>query len=221
MAPLNAKRLTHSGARRRVVAPAWSACGALVAGLVPSGCSTGGAGQPPPPSATLSASATPEPAGFQPATPTSRAKNVPMPKKPAGVDDNSEKGRKLFLQYWAATYNYMQQTGDPEPLQKVSTRECYACQQYIDANKWTFKTYNTWRVSRGIALDPVHVAPMGKSHGQWFINASVIDHASRFYTPEGVSEHLTSYDTRLFRMQFTLERHGGHWLLAEASTLHP
>lgn len=46
---------------------------------------------------------------------------------------------------------------------------------------------------------------MGKSHGQWFIYATVVEH---FHTPEGVSEHLTSYDARLFRMQFTLERHG-------------
>lgn len=49
-----------------------------------------------------------------------------MPKRPVRVDVNSENGRKLLLQYWAATYNYMQQTGDLEPLQKVSTRACYA-----------------------------------------------------------------------------------------------
>jgi hypothetical protein len=54
---------------------------------------------------------------------------APVP--PDGIERRGVTGAKLAAQYWFDALSYAQQSGDPRPLQSVSTSACQGCAQLL------------------------------------------------------------------------------------------
>ncbi|MEN2744212.1 DUF6318 family protein [Sinomonas halotolerans] len=82
-----------------------------------------------------SATATPTPTVDARPTPASSkgpARNIPKPVLPEAAKKNTEAGFKAFTQYWFDTVTYALETGDSQPLKKISKPDCKICNGYID-----------------------------------------------------------------------------------------
>jgi hypothetical protein len=123
--------------RLRLAAVSFSA----VAGLVLTGCSNGedpqGSPNTGPASSTSqtatptqSATATPKPTPvYKPADAKGRAQNVPVPVLPEAAKKESKAGLVAFAKYWYSTLNFAYETGDFDPLDKVTARTCALCEK--------------------------------------------------------------------------------------------
>jgi|GEM_PF-2443858 len=130
--PVSRHRLNHRFARR------WSSAAWVLAGtLALAGCAASGqpgetsasdpqapssAGASSPPSAT--ASALPS---MVPATPTSPAKNVPVPELPEAAKEKTPQGAVAFTEFYVELMNYTWATNDVEPMLVVTEGACRVC----------------------------------------------------------------------------------------------
>lgn len=106
------------------------------AGLLLTGCNTGGnpgagtSSSSPSAAQTPSASATPTPTAtpaYVPASAKGRAQNVPVPVLPEVAKTETKAGLEAFVAHWYATLSYAYETGDTQPLKEISGPKCAFC----------------------------------------------------------------------------------------------
>lgn len=66
-------------------------------------------------------------AKYEPATPSSPAKNVPVPSMPSGAKDSSAEGAKEFALHYFDLINYTIETNDAGPIMELTTHQCELC----------------------------------------------------------------------------------------------
>lgn len=64
---------------------------------------------------------------YEEATADGPARNVPAPEKPDGLSQPDEDGARAALEYWWATYRYLELTGDAGYLEDASGSGCSSC----------------------------------------------------------------------------------------------
>ncbi|MGW9549527.1 DUF6318 family protein [Citricoccus zhacaiensis] len=154
--------------------------GVMAVGLALTGCSgDGGEGESSSgtPSATsvssesassdASSSASPSSSAseaYEPATETSPAKNVPVPEMPDAAKEPTDDGLEATLEYWWDSSYYLTVTGDPDPVDNVSSEECVTCQAQVD--NW-LGVYGDggWSTGYEVDLDQVVVDGSDPSNG--------------------------------------------------------
>ncbi|WP_162989296.1 DUF6318 family protein [Glutamicibacter nicotianae] len=106
--------------------------------LALSGCSTGSAeGSRTSPSAAVKTSPAPDSTTknpspmksntYKPASPEGPAENVPVPKRPALVNEYSANGAAAFAKYYFELLNYTIETNDAKLISKVTSPDCDVC----------------------------------------------------------------------------------------------
>jgi hypothetical protein len=71
--------------------------------------------------------ATADHSGFVEATEDSPARNVPAPRAPEAVTEQSEAGARAALEHWWAAHRYLELTGDGSVLDEASGSGCGSC----------------------------------------------------------------------------------------------
>lgn len=95
----------------------------------------------PPPSKTPEAK--PE---YEPATATSAAHNVPVPKIPSTAQKNTQDGATQFVAYYFELINYVAETNDTKEIRKYTSRGCKECgESIIDPAEYS-KSVGEWMV---------------------------------------------------------------------------
>lgn len=134
------------------------------AGLLLTGCSTGGdpgagttssspsAAQTPSPSATPTPTATP---AYVPASAKGRAQNVPVPVLPEVAKTETKAGLEAFARYWYETLSYAYETGDTKPLESASGPACGSCAKVkTEVSEW--HSDGRWMAGGKMHVEGVH-----------------------------------------------------------------
>lgn len=80
------------------------------------------------PATSPTPTATPTPtASYKPADASGRAQNVPVPVLPEAAKAETKEGAIAFANHWYEVLNYAYQTGDFEPMDKVTGASCRMC----------------------------------------------------------------------------------------------
>ncbi|MCQ9166058.1 DUF6318 family protein [Arthrobacter sp. STN4] len=90
----------------------------------PSPASASATGAAPPTTAAPTASSTPV---YKPATANGPAQNVPVPVLPPKAKEFSKAGLEAFATYWYSTLGYAFETGNADPMMKISDAGCETC----------------------------------------------------------------------------------------------
>lgn len=219
---------TASTARRRALASAGAL--ALALGLGLTGC-TGGTDGPTAPTsassasgtASTSASASPtptaEPTGYQPATATSPAKNVPRPKQPKGMNDNTLEGQKKFIQYWVDLYNYAYETGDSHLMRLVSDSRCEFCNYVYAQSDKLYSKDKEWRVSSGVKVDLKKLKVHPAERGFTPIDVETQDGHASYYSSTGRSSKHRPEPKKSGTLRFWLFRKDAYWYMGDVTNV--
>ena len=83
---------------------------------------------------------------YEPATATSAARNVPVPKIPSTATKNTEAGAAEFVAYYFELINYVAETNDTAEIRKYTSRSCKECgDSIIDPAEYS-KSVGEWMV---------------------------------------------------------------------------
>lgn len=216
---------TASTARRRALASAGAL--ALALGLGLTGC-TGGTDGPTTPSsgasgtssAAASTSPTPtaEPTGYQPATATSPAKNVPRPKQPQGMNDNTLEGQKKFIQYWVDLYNYAYETGDSHLMRLVSDSRCKFCQATYKNTNEAYTVDDSWKVGKGAQPNLKKLKVHDIDNGFIPIDVEIHEPTVSFYNKDGRNTKYPVDKDETSTIRFWLNRRDNVWQMGEVTS---
>lgn len=166
-----------------------------------------------------SAGSSPSAGEYQPATETSPARNVPVPKYPKAARANTEEGQKAFIEYWFKTYNYAFETGDTKPMTAVSDRECEFCQQAAGKATEIVLTNKTWRTSGGAQPNLMTAKHRGVAEETQVWDVSVLDARIEFWDSKGKSDkYKTSAETKSLG-RFWLEYENSAWILRASAVV--
>lgn len=136
-------------------------------------------------SVTPSASPTPKPTPvYKPADAKGRAKNVPVPVKPALADKNSKEGLEAFARYWFQTLSYAYETGDSRLMETASGPNCRFCNGLRDNVKKAWQGKN-WIVGGKIRTPSVR-GKFGPAGGPQQVTIQVIQEEISIYKAVGV-----------------------------------
>ena len=209
---------SFSIARGRVVA-------ALVgAGLLLSGCQSGGPTPGTSPSASntsASPSATPTPtptpaATYVPASAKGKAQNVPVPVKPALADQNSKAGLEAFTKYWFALLDYGYQTGDFKYWKTLTKPACVFCMALHDRVLASYEG-GAWLVG-GTIQTPKVTAQWKKETGQQSVAVQVIQARTDYYSSAGKMSRASTPESNSGAAFFAVFENGA-WSVTEMGRL--
>jgi hypothetical protein len=158
-------------------------------------------------------------AEYQPATETSPAKNVPVPKYPEAAKAKTKAGQKAFIEYWFKTYNYAFETGDTKPLQAVSGKDCEFCDQVVSKSKEIVLSSKTWRISAGTNIVRSTFEYKGLAEGSEVWDARVHDARIEFWDTGGRSKKYKTSNAAHGPARFWTVFRSGRWFLAGTATL--
>jgi hypothetical protein len=79
---------------------------------------------------TPTPSATPE---YKPASADGPAENVPVPEIPSDAALKSQQGLEAFIPYWFEALSYAYETGDLEPLEASTSKDCLICAELSES----------------------------------------------------------------------------------------
>jgi hypothetical protein len=67
-----------------------------------------------------------------PASSNGPARNLPRPQLPETAKQNTEQGFEAFTQFWFDAITYVMETGDPRPVNEISSPSCKMCQRQVE-----------------------------------------------------------------------------------------
>jgi hypothetical protein len=162
--------------------PAPGASSTTAPGSVPASSSPGATGE-----SETSAGASVDPAAYQPATPTSPAKNVPVPEMPAAAKQKDLEGQKAFIQYWIDTYNYMRESGDTKPFLAACDNSSKFCSGSVE-NLEVLQAKSIWRIGGHVQLSDIKLEKPESPSSHATLNGLVREAPSKFFDKNGVSD---------------------------------
>jgi hypothetical protein len=166
-------------------------------------------------------SASPEAvAEYQPATETSSAKNVPVPKYPEAAKANTRAGQKAFIEYWLKTYNYAFETGDTKPLEAVSGKDCEFCANSISDVREMHQQKGLWRVGGGVVVRGGNLTFNSTADYDYIVDVPILDRNAKFYSSPGDEvDGLSRRDTKS-EVRIWLERTREGFKLTELNSIN-
>ena len=164
------------------------------------------------PSASPSSSAT---GSYEPATSEGPAKNVPVPEMPEAVKEPTEEGLEAAVEYWWEAGYYLQLTGDPGPLESISSEECVICESFVE--NWR-EVYDAggWSTGSTIDIENLVVDVQGDGAGSMImlinetkpsIHESNGEERTGDTAGQEVDVHWTGYAS--------FDESDGHWIVEE------
>ncbi|WP_344682325.1 MULTISPECIES: DUF6318 family protein [Actinomycetes] len=88
-----------------------------------------------------------------PASSEGPAENWPEPEIPDEVYQETGDGAIAMLEHWVETRNYLQLTGDDEPMWEISSEDCEHCQNVTERMTGVYSSGDNWYESEGSSID--------------------------------------------------------------------
>lgn len=151
------------------------------AGLLLTGCSTGGdpgagatssspsAAPTPGPSATPTATATP---AYVPASASGRAQNVPVPVLPEVAKTETKAGAIAFARYWFQVLSYSYESGELSLLEGMAPPTCGACQKSAEGIR-AWHSEGRWLVGGQISTPAIDTTFSKDETGKYKVSVQV------------------------------------------------
>lgn len=168
--------------------------------LLVSACSDGDAGAEEPPSASASSAATtadasatapavaspsPSPTGrYVPASAEGPAQNVPLPVMPEEAKEFSKEGLEAFAEYFYEAANYAYESGDVEPIRRVSGPDCLVCNHVLSQVQEGFQAED-WLAKAQISVFGVSSEYVQTDEGLYQVLAQIQQDDIEYYSPVG------------------------------------
>ena len=145
---------------------------------------------------------------YVPASADGPAQNVPKPEMPAAMKEETKEGAEAAIRYfWEATY-FLQQTGEPQPLQEVSGKTCKFCEQYKQSMTGLYEN-DGWMSGDGPSVTSMATQPSTDGYiATLLINLSpetARDSKGKFFPAERCQPHLKVRGLQNFPTQVTLD----------------
>lgn len=172
------------------------------AALTLTSCDDNGGTTAPPPTASPTPPATSEPAS---PTPTETTSGPVEPEMPDEARARSAAGAKAFVEFYWATVNYAQTTGDLALLRSMATESCSGCRGGADSIAKVYRKGGRiigghWRLLKAV--------PLETAAGTWSVSTDV--HVSRRRIVGAGSLNETSRAGTIDFL-FGLDYRGGAW----------
>lgn len=168
------------------------------------------------PSTAPSASATVSDEAYEPATSTSPAKNVPVPRYPEAAKAKTKAGQKAFIKYWFQVFNYTVKTGDSSVMIKYSSASCEFCVYTAKGAKKMLQEDGVWPVGEGAAIQINSAVRHPKVEGSYPWDVPTTDAAAMFYTGRGSSSKYKPRGARIGVVRIWVQWRGGHWITRDS-----
>jgi len=167
-------------------------------------------------SASTGGPTTTQPAeAYEPATPTSPAKNVPKPVMPPAAKQKSFEGQKAFIQYWIDTYNYMRESGDPEPFLAACDEKSKFCSGSVQILE-ELNNSQAWRIGCQISYKNIIKDVSPHDIDKALVSLTIMEKPCRYYDPSGESKKFEKqYDTQVSPSVASLRYDNLRWVLLE------
>ncbi|WP_342022428.1 DUF6318 family protein [Arthrobacter citreus] len=138
---------------------------------------------------SASDSSTPTPpstaAAYKPATAEGPAENVPLPVMPELAKQESKEGLEAFAEYWYSLVNYGYETGDPEPLKKITGPSCSICENYYSSLQSGYDDQD-WMAGSSVRARSVHSDFILTPDGYYQVLIQITQEDLEYFGPNGV-----------------------------------
>lgn len=150
-----------------------------------------------------------------PASADEPAQNVPMPEMPDEATRKSEEGVEAAVEYFWAADSYLVSTGDPNPLDSVSSDTCNFCAEEIDYFTAIYSE-DSWYVSTPDEVTNVDPSITGDNSAEAIMTMNST--ASAMYYDDGTKagSEATTYDVGWL---IKLRHNNDNWVITEATAI--
>ncbi|MGJ9424941.1 DUF6318 family protein [Nesterenkonia halotolerans] len=147
-----------------------------------------------------------------PASSDGPAENWPEPEIPEEIYEETEEGALAALRYWFEAINYLQLTGDYEPVDAVSASDCETCNNKIAQFYDLYEVENGWYVADGASVEDEMVSEI-TSDSRAGILFDLVESGYTVYSEE--AEALGQVTGATYEAEATLGYDGEEWFVLQ------
>ncbi|MDS2171159.1 DUF6318 family protein [Nesterenkonia sp. CL21] len=152
-----------------------------------------------------------------PASSEGPAENWPEPEVPDEVYQETGDGAIAMLEHWVETRNYLQLTGDDEPMWEISSEDCELCQNVTERMTGVYATGDHWYESEGSSIDSAYATNV--LDGRAYVMFEFYE--GRFVAYENGDELGQGGGSDFDLCEAALDYVDGRWLVQEINVIPP
>ncbi len=153
---------------------------------------------------------------YKPASAEGPAENVPLPKMSEAAKKETEAGLEDFAKYFFQLINYGYETGDVEPVKKLSGPNCVSCMSYYGVVESGFQD-DDWLTGARIHLHSISSGFVKSPRGSYQLVIDISQEPITYYRPGEAYGPPESNSSGVQVMEATFE--DGAWFANAMSTL--